>query len=215
MQRHNPGFCETENEQEQQHRHQLRAGHAGQDAAAAKIESSGHRIGHQHGRQGQTDGGAQNVGQIFAPGSPRLQILFMGDQRIGGKGENLVEQVERQEIAGEGHADGCTDGDGETGEIAGLIMLLETAHVPDGINRGQNPQKRGDQGEGHPHGVDPQFNGDAGENFCDRKGVGHPIEHCRNHRGNQQKLGQRNEQSPGLAHIGSTPRKVDGDRTEQ
>jgi hypothetical protein len=58
--------------------------------------------------------------------------------------------------------DGGGEADRQHGEEAGLLLLLRSAHVADGVERGEDPEKRGRKGEEDPRRVDPERELDPG-----------------------------------------------------
>jgi hypothetical protein len=131
----------------------------------------------------------------------------LGDQRIGRQREHLVKQIEGQQVGRKGHADGRRNGDGKRGEIAGLRMLLERAHVADGIERGEEPEDRSDQGKEHPHGIDPQRQRHPGQHFGDDEFVAAAGQNRGQQGDDDGHLAQRCQQGPALAQIGRAPRQ--------
>ena len=65
---------------------------------------------------------------------------MMGNQRIGADRDDLVEEVEGEEVVGEGHTDGTEDGQGETGVETGLGMFVQSPHIAHGIEDGDGPE---------------------------------------------------------------------------
>jgi hypothetical protein len=66
-------------------------------------------------------------------------------QRIGGDGQDFIKKDEGEQIGRKGDSDRGGKTDGEAGKVTGLFMLLETAHITDGIDGGKDPQAGGDQ----------------------------------------------------------------------
>ena len=67
-------------------------------------------------------------------------VLVVGDQGVGGERQHLVKEIQCKQVAGKGHTDGGGKGYGEKAEIPGLTVLMEPAHVSDGIGRCYDPQ---------------------------------------------------------------------------
>ena len=117
----------------------------------------GHRRGgHQHnpGRQGE--------GQILAPRRDGLGGFLVNHQWIGGDGKDLVKNNEGQQVGREGHTQSCRQAQGKAGEVAGLVLFLETPDISDGVKRSQNPETGSDQCEEDPQRVGPQGQVDPG-----------------------------------------------------
>ena len=87
------------------------------------------------GGKGEGDRGTEQVGQVGASAGAGLAVLVVGDERVGREREHLVEEIEREQVAGEGDAEGGAEGDGEEGVEARLGVLLQAAHVADRIER--------------------------------------------------------------------------------
>ena len=68
----------------------------------------------------------------------------MGDQWKGRDGEHLVEEVDGKQVGREGHPHGGAKGEGEKGIKPSLGVLVEAAHVADGVEGGRNPEDRCD-----------------------------------------------------------------------
>nr|WP_240744128.1 hypothetical protein [Desulfopila sp. IMCC35006] len=65
---------------------------------------------------------------------------MMHDKRIGGQGQQFVEQQEGDQIAGEGHAGGRSDAQAEKAkETAAMGRAFQIA---DGIDGGHQPEHR-------------------------------------------------------------------------
>ena len=74
-----------------------------------------------------------------------FRATVVRNQRIGRKRQRLVAEKQRQHVAGKCRAQGTGDRQGEEGEKAGLVFLVMSPHVADGIHRGRYPQPSGDQ----------------------------------------------------------------------
>ncbi len=95
--------------------------------------------------------------RYFSSGTPRLLVLVMGHQRVGGKGEHLVKEIHGQKIGRKRHPHRSRKGEGKAGEIPGLAVLGKTPHVPYGIGRGYDPEEGGHKGKEETEGVHPEI----------------------------------------------------------
>ena len=66
---------------------------------------------------------AGQVDQVFPPTFVTLLVLVMGDQRVGGDADDLVEQIEGEQVVGKGAADGAEQRQGEAGVETRLGVL--------------------------------------------------------------------------------------------
>ena len=115
--------------------------------AGAKARVPALLVGDDHGRQDQGYGGAHDVEEVLAPRGAGLGVLVMGDQGIGSQGKHLVKEVQGEQVGAKGHPDGGGQGHREKAVVAGLGVLIQAAHVADGVGAGHDPQAGGDQGE--------------------------------------------------------------------
>ena len=88
------------------------------------------------------------------PARDRLGVRLVGDQRIGRKRQDLVEDEEREQVLREGDAHRRPQRHRETDVEARLTRLVVAAHIADRIDRIDDPQRRGDEREQHPERLD-------------------------------------------------------------
>ena len=147
VQRHERRLADAEHVEHQQHGGGALAHRAGENAARAEVERAHLHPGPEDGEELQQDGGREQEAEIGPARAPRLLRAAVGDQRIGGKRQRLVEEEEGEHVAGEGDADGARQRRGEAGVVAGLVAFPVGADVADRIDRRHDPEERGDQRE--------------------------------------------------------------------
>src|SRR4030042_6026571 len=67
----------------------------------------------------------------------------MGDEWIRGHRQDFVEDVQGDQVSGEGYAHGPENGQGKTEVVSCLSMLLQCPHVSYGVDGYQDPEKGG------------------------------------------------------------------------
>jgi hypothetical protein len=138
----------------------------------------------------------------------------MGDEWIRGYRQDFVEDIQGDQVSGEGHAHGAENGQGKTEVISRLSMLLQCPHVSYGVDRYQDPEKGGRDGEHEAKGIHSKSEVNARE---DRKEIrldylsGH---HPGDHGENDQELEKTRQQGYAFSEIGSSAEKEDEDRPQ-
>ena len=97
--------------------------------------------------------------------SPPRRLVV--DQRIGRERQRLVEQEQREQVLGEGDADGAAERDREADVEGGLARLGVGPHVADRIDRVHDPQRPSDQREQQAERLDPEGKREPGSNLED------------------------------------------------
>ena len=144
MKRHDAVLGKAEEAEDIEHDHHRLAQRRREDAGGdvgGEIKRAGQHIDQDHGRQQEDLGGGGQVDDIFPASFVAFLVLVMGDQRIGADGDDLVEEIQGEQVVGEGHPDGPEDRQGKTGVEPGLGMLLEAAHVAHRIKDRNHPQR--------------------------------------------------------------------------
>ena len=148
-----------------------------------EVEVPGKNVDHDHGRENEALGGGGKVGQILLAALVAFLVLVMGHERIGADADNLVEQIEGQQVIGEGAADGAEQGQGKAGVEARLLVLVEAPHVSRRIEDCDHPQERGGDGEDHGQRVGPQRDAQPRQQVEHAEIEMLPAKHVPNHRG--------------------------------
>ena len=151
-----------------------------------KIQGAGQDVNENHCRQEKCFGGGGQVNQILSAAIVSFIILMVGNQRIGADRDNLIEKIHGEKIVGKGHADGPEDGQGETGIKPSLCVFFESAHVAHRIKNGDRPERRGDEGEDHRHGIGTQRHGYSRQDGKHMKHQGLAMPNRRHHRADNQ-----------------------------
>ena len=99
-------------------------------------------------------GAGDGIDQVFDPGDLRFPRALMGDEGHRSQGEQLVEQVHRNEVAREGDAQGDAEAHGKEAEEA--VLLVQVAHVFEGVQSGQGPEHRDQKRKHAAVAVEPQ-----------------------------------------------------------
>ena len=97
---------------------------------------------------------ADRVGQVLLSRESGAAIHGVHHQGQRGQGHQLVEEVEGQQIGGEGDAEHHAVGQGEPREEGVFPPLVP--HVLEGIERRRHPEDRHERGEYHPQPVEAQ-----------------------------------------------------------
>ena len=215
VQGHDGRLGEPEDEKHQQKRHGRRVGLARQDPACGEVERAGQRVDQDHRRQGEGNGRAEQVRQVFPACGARLGVLLVRHQRVGRQGQHLVEEIQREQVRGKRDADRGRHGNRERGIVARLVMLVQGAHVPDRVDRGQDPEKGRDQGEVHPHGIHPQGDRHPREDLRQGEPVAAAFQHGGQQGGDDGELAQGDQHRPGFPQVRPAIRQQDRHRPQQ
>ncbi len=89
----------------------------------------------------------------------------MRDEWIGGQRQPFVVKVEREQVAREGATDRRGDRQCEEPVESRLVLLAMGAHIPDGIEDRENPEKCDDERETHPQGFGSERDRHARQDF--------------------------------------------------
>ena len=112
-------------------------------------------VGDQEDHRGKGEGrAAQGVDKVGSGCFHCLPGVGVEHQRHRGQGQQLIEAVHGEQIAGHRHAQGHAVGHGEEGEKE--LFAAVVAHVLKGIEQGQGPEGRDDAGEKAPEPVKAQ-----------------------------------------------------------
>ena len=149
VKRHDGRLANTEHVERQEHRGG-KCLRLIEDATGTKIHRPGDIPGTDNGEQQKEYRGGQQDSQVDPTAQLGLLGSRMGDQRIGREGEHLIKDEQGEKVASIGYAHHRRDGDGKTDIESGLIGLLVTPHVADGVQSGDQPQEAGNQREQHP-----------------------------------------------------------------
>ena len=115
------------------------------------------------GRRRARDG----IHEVFDAGHLRLPRALMGDQRQRRQGQQLVEQIHRDEIRGKRHAQRDAEAHGE--ETEELVAPVEVAHVFEAVQRRQRPQDGHQHGEHAAEAVDAERDVDGGRQVVEHE----------------------------------------------
>ena len=163
MKRHHRGLADPEDEEPEQHRHEPRGHVPAQNAARLEVDRARDRVHPDDAQELEDDRGREEDAQIHAPGALGLFRARVGDQREGGEREDLVEGEEGEQVAGEGHAHHGRDREGEEDVEAGLVLLVVSPHVADGVHGRDDPEEGRDQREEDAQRLGLQGDPDPGE----------------------------------------------------
>ena len=145
VQRHHRGLGEAEQVAEVDHGQQRRRGvDPRQQPARHEVERPRQMVGQRQRREQDALRRAHQVDEVFPRAVPGLVVLVVIDERIGDEAQDLVEDHQGEQVGGERAAGRRREAGGETGEEPGLRVLLQAAHVADGIDRRHDPEQRGD-----------------------------------------------------------------------
>ena len=157
VQRHHRGLGEPEQVAEVDHAQQRRRGvDPRQQPARHEVERPRQMVGQRQRREQPALRRAHQVDEVFPRAVPGLVVLVVVDERIGDEAQDLVEDHQGEQVGGERTSGRRREAGGETGEEPGLRVLLQAAHVADGIDRRRDPEQRRDAREHHPQRVDPE-----------------------------------------------------------
>ncbi len=147
--------------------------------------------------------GAEQHHQVEAAGLPRFERGAMGDERPGGEGEQLVEQEEREQVAGECDPHGRSDGERKADIEQRLAWRLLGPHIADRVDRVDDPQPGGDRGEEHAERLDGEDNGKARDHgpYGERRGGAAKHRREQPEHGDEEKHGA--EDGDALAQVGT------------
>ena len=112
----------------------------------------------------------------------------MTHQRVRDERQSFIEQKQREEIGGEGHANRGGKSQSETGEVTCLRVLIERTHVADRIERRQDPEDRSSGGKEKAERIYAKRQVDAWENSEEhdfRHAAGDDIRNHRSYKGEQ------------------------------
>ena len=151
--RHQGRLADTEGVQPQQQPHRRAGNVALQNATRGKGQCPGHGLGPEDGRQQQPDGSAHQDAQINPGRLDGLFIALVGNQGIGGDGQDLVAQEQGKQVLREGDAHGGSQGNGEAHVEPGLVAFIIAPHVTNGIHGVDDPQQGGQSCKQHAQGL--------------------------------------------------------------
>ncbi|MCY1301617.1 hypothetical protein D9M70_512400 [compost metagenome] len=120
------------------------------------------------------------------------------DERIGHEAQHLVEDYQREQIGSKRTTDGGCETGGKAGEEAGLRVLVQVSHVADGIDRRDDPQKRGDGGKHHAERVDPESEVDPRQDLEQAQFDCAARQHDGRHRDYDREHGDRSQRRDGI-----------------
>ncbi len=80
-------------------------------------------------------------------------------------------------------------------------MLVQAAHIADGVERGGDPQHRGHRREDEPETIDPKEHGNVGENLPDVELNHVTRQHERDHREDHARLHDAREEGEDFAQV--------------
>ena len=127
--------------------------HSGiQEAAGGEAHGTGDAVDRNDAHQEKLTGN-KSIDEVFPAGRESVLISLMENQRIAGESQQLVEYKEGQEVFCHGDTHDSTHAESKGGEVAGLLTLLITAHIADGVEVHGNPQHGGKHCEYHAGGV--------------------------------------------------------------
>ena len=158
-------------------------------------------------------GGAQQIDDVLAGAGPGLGRLLVRDERIGGQRQRFIEQEQREQVGGEGHAHRGGKRQREAGEVAGLRVLAERAHVADRVERGGDPEKRCAQGKQQAKAIDTKCDLDAGkepEEHAFRRATRHDLRDHRRDKPELQDSGRHGPEFPQIARRSPVPTMSSG-----
>ena len=159
-------------------------------SARRKVRGAGQRL-QPHRREHQERPAAQGVDEIIAPRPQRLLRPVMHHERIGGEGQEFVEDEEGDEVAGERDARGRADADAEeTEEAAAVRFAFQITHR---IERGEKPQHGRERDEQDGHGVGAQHEIESRQQF-EPGLIAVPPAHAGNHHAHEGHLKPRAQQ---------------------
>ena len=143
----------------------------------------------------------ERVGQVLAARDNRLLGLAVRDEGIREERQQLVEEDEREQVLGQRHAHGRGDAQGESGEEPGLLVLVAAAHVADGVDAGQYPERGGEAAENHAGGVRAQRYLDAGRELEERALGGASVQGVGKHQEDDDQQCNRGDAGPTIAQV--------------
>ena len=160
VERHERRLADAEHVEHQQHGGCAFAHGTGENSALLEVERPHLDPGPEDREELQQDRRRQQDPEVGPAGAPRLVGAAVSHQRIGGERQRLVEQEEREHVAGEGDADGAAERHREADVVAGPVALLVGADVADRIDRRRDPEERRDQREQHPERLEREGDGE-------------------------------------------------------
>ena len=201
MHRHHRRLGDAEDIEGKENAERDRSELAAQDAARDEIEGAGGGAGPGDRRQEEEGRGAEEHQEIEAPGAHRFRRRPVGDQRIGRKGEHLVKEEQREEVAGERQPHGRGDGDGEADIEERLPVGPLVAQIADRVDRIDDPQPRGDEREEHAEGLDGEGDWQAGDDIDEVERRPAAGEHRRQQRQDRQEEQDGSDERHALAEV--------------
>ena len=170
-------------------------------------------------RQQEHDRRAEQQPQVHASAATRLVGAVMRDQRVRDQRQHLVEQEQREHVAGHGDAHRGRQCQREADVEARLRVLVVGSHVADRIQRVDDPQSRRDQREQHAERFDLEGHRQPGQHLEQRDCRPRTGENVRQQREHAQQQQRSADQRDALAQVRRTAEERDqrraGRRHEQ
>ena len=189
MKRHQRRLADAEHAQREQAGERTVAELAAEDATGREVGAAGDEPDEHQRRQQEEDRRAHQQAEIDAPAAARGVGAVMRDERVGDQRQQLVEDEQREQVAGERDAHRRRQREREADVKARLVHFAVAAHVADRVQRVDDPQARRDQREQHAQRLDLQGDGQARQH----RGQGHArpraLHHRRQQRGHAQQQG--------------------------
>ena len=174
-----------------------------------------HELLQPHEQHQQALAGSQGIRQVLPPRRERFGVTVVHDQGIRGQGQELVKHKEGQEVGRKRHAHRGRQGHGKTRAIAGLMRILAGPHIPDRIQRGEDPQPGREQRKEQAKRVGAQLQGEPWQQRHIRGVHALARDHGWEQRQDQQELHTSSEHCPGVAEGGPPPGAQDQTGREQ
>ena len=137
----------------------------GKNPARRKIECPRQVPRPGHRQQQHRDRREEQDAQVRPSAATSLLGPVMGNQRVGGKSQHLVEDKQREHVPCHGRPHGSKNRQGKTDIKTCLVFLLMPPHVPDRVTTGCNPERGSHQCKQHSQRFRPESDGQPGNHF--------------------------------------------------
>ena len=91
--------------------------------------------------------------------------LLVTYEWIGDQGQHFIKEKQGKKVGGECDTHGCGKGQSKTRKVTRLRVLFKRPHVPDGVERGQNPKQRCPRGKEQTERIGSKGQFDARKNL--------------------------------------------------
>ena len=159
--------------------------------------------------------GREQDPQVRSPRLARFKASVVRDERIGRKGQDLVEEEKRKQVARKGDTQRRENRHRKTRVEARLVLFAVAPAIPNGVERGGDPKSRGHQRVQHAqrlHGESERHSGKHLQNGELRASAfQHAPKEARYHEEGEQRRADRDR----FAHVGPPAGRKNPDRSQK